>query len=121
MRFAQAATRDGAAARFAENERLVARGFWAKLRRFAARLPFAEPLVAAYYCAFDRETPLKVRVTLVGALAYFVSPFDAVPDWLPAIGFTDDAAVLMAAIKLVADHMRPEHYAAAREKLAQLR
>jgi uncharacterized membrane protein YkvA (DUF1232 family) len=121
MRFAQAATLDDAAARFAENERLVARGFWAKLRRLAARLPFAETLLAAYYCAFDRETPLRVRVMLIGALAYFVSPFDAVPDFLPAIGFTDDAAVLMTAIKLVVDHMRPEHYAAARDKLAELR
>jgi uncharacterized membrane protein YkvA (DUF1232 family) len=93
------------------------RDFWRKTRRVAARLPFAEDLLAAYYCAFDRDTPLAVKATLVGALAYFVLPIDAIPDWLPAIGYTDDAAVLAAAIKLVADHIRPLHRETAREKL----
>jgi uncharacterized membrane protein YkvA (DUF1232 family) len=97
----------------------VRRGFWSKLRRFAARLPFAEDLLAAYYCAFDRETPRHVQAALVGALAYFVLPFDVVPDMLPVLGFTDDAAVLATAIKLVASHMRPEHRDAARHAIAR--
>jgi uncharacterized membrane protein YkvA (DUF1232 family) len=37
------------------------------------------------------------------------------------IGFTDDAAVLATALKLVASHMTPEHREAAREKLAELK
>ena len=93
--------------------------FWRKLRGAAARIPFAEDLLAAYYCAFDRATPLPVKASLVGALAYFVLPADALPDVLPALGFTDDAAVLAAAIKLVASHIRPEHRAAAKEKLEE--
>jgi uncharacterized membrane protein YkvA (DUF1232 family) len=96
------------------------RSFWRKLKRVAARLPFAEDLLAAYYCAFDRDTPLHVKATLLGALAYFVLPFDAIPDVLPVIGFTDDAAVLATAIKLVASHMRPLHREAARDKLAEM-
>ena len=95
------------------------RRFWRKARGVAARIPFAEDLLAAYYCAFDRETPLPVKASLVGALAYFVLPVDAVPDLLPVLGFTDDAAVLATAVKLVASHMRVEHREAAREKLAQ--
>ncbi len=78
------------------------------------KLPFAEDLLAAYYCAFDRETPLQVRAVLLGALAYFVMPFDGVPDLLPLLGFTDDAAVLATAMKLVIDNIRPEHREAAR-------
>jgi len=39
------------------------------------------------------------------------------PDVMPLLGFTDDAAVLAAAIRLVASAMRPEHYAAAREAI----
>ena len=89
------------------------------MRRVAAHIPFAEDLLAAYYCAFDRETPLPVKATLIGALAYFVLPIDAIPDVLPVIGFTDDAAVLATAIKLVADHIRPLHREAARNKLAE--
>lgn len=101
-------------------ERLVRRGFWGKLRRFAASLPFAEDLLAAYYCAFDRETPGHVRVALLGALAYFVLPLDALPDMLPLFGFTDDAAVLATAIKLVSDSMLPEHREAARRALERV-
>ena len=99
---------------------LVQREFWHKARRVAARLPFAEDLLAAYYCAFDRATPVQVKAALVGALAYFVLPLDAVPDMLPVIGFTDDAAVLLTALRMVAGHVRPEHRAAARVALARM-
>ena len=95
--------------------------FWRKLARVAAHIPFAEDLLAAYYCAFDRDTPLPVKATLVGALAYFVLPFDAIPDYLPVIGFTDDAAVLATAIRLVANHIRPAHREAAKIKLAEFK
>ncbi len=96
----------------------VRRTFWPKFRRLATRLPFAEDLVAAYFCAFDRDTPRRVQVALIGALAYFVLPFDFVPDMMPLIGFTDDAAVLATAIKLVASHITPRHREAARRVIA---
>jgi uncharacterized membrane protein YkvA (DUF1232 family) len=98
---------------------MVQRRFWAKVKRLAAQLPFAEDLVTAYYCAFDRTTPLQVKAALVGALAYFVLPADVVPDILPVLGFADDAAVLAAALRMVTDHIRPEHREAAREALAR--
>lgn len=103
----------------AGDERIVRVGFWRKLTRHAGKLPFAEDLLAAYYCAFDRETPLQVRAVLLGALAYFVIPFDGMPDLLPALGFADDAAMLAAAMKLVIDSIRPEHREAARQRLSQ--
>lgn len=106
-----------AARKAAADEASVRRGFWAKLRGLAANLPFAEDLLAAYYCAFDRETPLHVKAALLGALAYFVLPFDFVPDILPVLGYADDAAVLATAVRLVATHLRPEHRAAARRAL----
>jgi uncharacterized membrane protein YkvA (DUF1232 family) len=106
--------------RLARDEDTVRRGFWRKLKRFAARLPFAEDLAAAYYCAFDRDTPLQVKAALVGALAYFVLPFDVIPDMMPLLGFADDAAVLATALRLVASHMKPEHRAAAKRAMAGL-
>jgi uncharacterized membrane protein YkvA (DUF1232 family) len=105
--------------KFAREQAYVRRSFWSKLRRFAAALPFAEDLLAAYYCAFDRETPRHVQAALVGALAYFVLPFDIIPDMLPVLGYTDDAAVLATAIKLVSAHIRPKHRAAAQAALAR--
>jgi uncharacterized membrane protein YkvA (DUF1232 family) len=98
----------------AHDEATVRRGFWRKLRRVAARLPFAEDLVSAYYCAFDKQTPLKVKAALFAALAYFVLPVDFMPDVMPVLGFTDDAAVLATALRMVAAYIRPEHRAAAR-------
>jgi uncharacterized membrane protein YkvA (DUF1232 family) len=102
----------------AADEKVVRTGFWPKLARVAAKLPFAEDLLAAYYCAFDRNTPNQVRFILLGALAYFVMPIDVVPDLLPMFGFADDAAVLAAALKAVSDAIRPEHRDAAKRKLA---
>jgi uncharacterized membrane protein YkvA (DUF1232 family) len=97
----------------------VRRGFWSKVTRVAAQLPFVEDLLTAYYCAFDRDTPREVQAALIGALAYFILPFDIIPDVLPVIGYTDDAAVLAAAIRLVAKHIRPEHREAAQRAVAR--
>jgi len=117
---AKAATADEASFndKAAADEQTVRAGFWPKVTRVAARLPFAEDLLAAYYCAFDRRTPNHVRVILLGALAYFVMPIDVVPDMLPILGFADDAALLAGALKAVTDAIRPEHREAARRALA---
>ena len=101
----------------AKDRESVRRRFWIKLRRVAGRLPFAEELLAAYYCAFDRQTQRKVQAALRGAIAYFIIPSDCVTDVLPVLGFTDDAAVLATAIRMVATHIRPEHRDAARAAL----
>jgi uncharacterized membrane protein YkvA (DUF1232 family) len=103
--------------RLAQDRDSVRRRFWVKLKQVVARLPFAEDLLAAYYCAFDRETPRHVQVALLGAIAYFILPFDFVPDMLPVLGFTDDAAVLATALRMVATHITPEHREAARAAL----
>jgi uncharacterized membrane protein YkvA (DUF1232 family) len=95
----------------------VRRKFWVKLRQVARRIPFTEDLLAAYYCAFDRETPHQVRAALIGALAYFILPFDVIPDMVLGLGFTDDMAVLVGVLRLVAGHIKPEHRAAARTAL----
>nr|WP_244444246.1 YkvA family protein [Lutibaculum baratangense] len=98
--------------------RLVAEEFWPRLRKVAARIPFTQDLVAAYYCVMDPETPMRVRAILLGALAYFIMPFDAVPDFLAVVGFADDGAVLMAALSAVAAHIKPVHRRAAAEALS---
>jgi hypothetical protein len=46
---------------FQEQERTVRRDFWAKLKHFAGQIPFIEDVVAAYYCALDPATPMRVR------------------------------------------------------------
>src|SRR3982750_3795582 len=106
--------------RLAQDRDSVRRRFWIKFKQVVAKLPFAEDLLAAYYCAFDKETPRHVQVALLGAIAYFVLPFDFVPDVLPILGFTDDAAVLATALRMVTSNITPDHHAAARAVLAKL-
>ncbi|RLQ89111.1 YkvA family protein [Notoacmeibacter ruber] len=102
----------------AEREDRVRRSFWTKLKRVARQIPFIEDLVAAYYCALDPHVPIKARGILLAALAYFILPFDFLPDIILGIGFTDDMAVLMYAISTIRGHMTEAHYAAARKALA---
>ena len=104
------ATRDGEG---------LKRRFWDKLKRVAGRIPFAEDLVAAFYCATDSSTPSRVKLILMGAIAYFLLPTDAVADILPLLGFADDAAVLAAAITQVAGSITDAHRAKARETLGK--
>jgi uncharacterized membrane protein YkvA (DUF1232 family) len=110
---------DGIRRAIRDEERLGGKVF-ALLRRVAGRLPFAEDVLAAWFCARDPATPRRVRYTLLAALGYFVLPIDAIPDLLPLIGFSDDAAVIAAAIASVAAAIRPEHRDKAKETLAAL-
>ena len=103
--------------RLAEDRESVRKRFWIKLKQVAAKLPFTEDLLAAYYCAFDKQTPRHVQAALLGAIAYFILPFDFIPDMLPVLGYTDDAAVLATAIRLVATHITEDHREAARAAL----
>jgi uncharacterized membrane protein YkvA (DUF1232 family) len=96
------------------------RSFWRKVRRALARIPFAEDLLAAHFCALDRDTPAYVRGVLLGAIAYFVLPADMIPDLLAGLGFTDDATVLAAAIAAVGRHIQPDHRQRARRTLEEL-
>lgn len=105
----------------ARDEATVRRKFFPKLARVLARVPFAEDLLAAYYCAFDRATPVKAKGVLIGALAYFVLPVDMLPDMVLGLGFTDDLAVLLAAINVVSTHVTAAHRARARDALDRLR
>ncbi len=98
-------------------EQKVRGEFWDKFKRVARRIPFAGNLLAAYYCAMDSRTPLRVRTMLLAALAYFIVPMDAIPDVIAGLGFTDDAAVLAAVISLVSRHIQPRHRAAAAKAL----
>jgi uncharacterized membrane protein YkvA (DUF1232 family) len=107
------------AERLAQDRESVRRRFWIKLKQVAAKLPFTEDLLAAYYCAFDKQTPRHVQVALLGAIAYFILPFDFIPDMMPVLGFTDDAAVLATAIRMVATNITEDHRAAARAALTR--
>ena len=76
-------------------------GFWGKVKAYAkvAGKGVLEPALKMYYSATDPDTPRWAKTTIYGALGYFISPIDAIPDLLPVLGYTDDLGVLVAAMK----------------------
>jgi len=104
------------------NEMRVQKGFWPKMRRTASRIPFAGQALSVWFAARDPETPTAAKGIMLGALAYFVLPIDAIPDIFAGIGFTDDAAVIAALIATLGANIKPQHKdqaAAALERLRQ--
>jgi len=93
--------------------------FWRTAKKAAGHVPFMDEVVAAYYCALDRNTPFRAKAILLAALGYFVLPADTIPDFILGLGFTDDIAVLSAAIAAVRTHLTPAHRLAAREALSK--
>ncbi len=102
------------------NEQRVREGFLPKIRKVAAKVPFAADALSVWWAARDPETPVAAKGMMLAALAYFVLPTDALPDILPAIGFTDDAAVFAALMAILGRTLKPRHKAAAQAFLQRL-
>ena len=103
------------------NEMRVSRGFWPKIRRTASRIPFAANALSVWFAARDPETPTAAKGIMLGALAYFVLPIDAIPDIFAGIGFTDDAAVITALIATLGANIKRRHKDQADAALERLR
>jgi len=100
--------------KYARDQERVRSGFWRKLKRYAGKVPFLDEALAAYYSAIDPKTPLQAKAIIMGALAYFVVPVDMMPDFVAWLGFTDDAAVFYAALRIVNAHIKDHHRTRAR-------
>lgn len=83
--------------------------FRRKLRRTVRRLGAKAVYYALilFYALQDPQISKKDKGIIIGALGYFLLPFDLVPDFLPAIGFTDDIAALGLAIYKVWNCITP--------------
>jgi uncharacterized membrane protein YkvA (DUF1232 family) len=72
-----------------------------------------------YYSATDPDTPRWAKATIYGALGYFISPLDGIPDLLPVVGYSDDLGILLAAVAAVAAYIKDEHTVKAQATLSQ--
>lgn len=93
--------------------------FWIKLKEFAltAGREVVEKALTLYYTAQNPNVPAWAKGVVVGALTYFISPVDAIPDILVGIGFTDDLGVLLAAIATVSIYINAETKEQAQQKM----
>jgi uncharacterized membrane protein YkvA (DUF1232 family) len=71
-----------------------------------------------WHSMHDERTPMAAKGLILGAITYFMLPTDLVPDFLAGLGFTDDAAVMIATLKTIGSYLRPEHYREAEVTLA---
>lgn len=96
-------------------------GFWGKVRGYAktAGGKVLGPALKMYYSATDTDTPRWAKATIYGALGYFISPLDGVPDLLPVVGYSDDLGILLAALAAVAVYVKDEHATRARDTVKQ--
>lgn len=60
-----------------------------------------------FYVVKDKNTPLKDKLVILGALGYFIFPADLIPDFIPFVGFTDDIAAIVACISAVKSNLTP--------------
>ena len=95
--------------------------FWDKVFKFALKAGREVILRALilYYCLQDEDTPKWAKTVIVGALGYFIFPADVIPDFVPGAGYTDDLAVLVAAVATVLVHIKPEHRRQAEEMIKE--
>lgn len=100
-----------------ENETKVKTEFWAKVKKCASKIPFLEEVVALWFCAKDAKTPKRVKTSIFAALAYFILPTDLIADFVPGIGYMDDATVIVRTLKSVHDHVSDEHRTLARQHI----
>ena len=55
--------------------------------------------------ALIKTPPYKVILAVVSVLIYWIAPVDLIPDFIPGIGYVDDAAVVALALKLIKDDL----------------
>lgn len=79
----------------------AARGQAEKLRLIDALRLVPDVVRLVRRLAADPDIPKSVRVLLVVLLIYLVLPIDLVPDFIPVVGYADDAIVVALVLRLV--------------------
>ena len=95
--------------------------FWSKVTAVAKKAGIKVIYMALllFYALDSTSLSVKDRALIIGALGYFILPLDLVSDLMPAIGFLDDAAILLAIVKLLIVGIDNKVVALAKGKLSQ--
>lgn len=80
---------------------------WLRRRRsWAAHL--RREVVALYLAVRDRRCPWHARLLAAVVIAYALSPIDLIPDFIPVLGYADDALIVALALRSVTRHAGPD-------------
>jgi len=96
--------------------------FWRKLRQIAAVVgrKVLYPALLLHYLLRDQRVPIKTKTMIIGALGYLILPTDLMPDFIPALGFTDDLTAIMVVLRAVKKYITPEIDARAKVQTEKL-
>jgi uncharacterized membrane protein YkvA (DUF1232 family) len=96
--------------------------FWKKLKKIVKRASsqLVYHALLLYYVLLDNKVALNSKALIVAALGYLIFPLDALPDFIPAIGLTDDLAALIMVFNKVKNSITAETETKAKEKAAEL-
>ena len=75
--------------------------FWDKFKEGAKKIGLKATSYALilYYVLQKKEVPFRDKVLITGCLGYFILPIDLIPDFIPVVGYSDDIAGMIFAIK----------------------
>ena len=91
----------------AKNTEVVETKLWSKLEKATGRISFTRDIKALYQYMRDPEVPWYRKSVVVAALIYFISPIDAIPDFVPIVGYLDDMGVIVALIRYLGSEITP--------------
>ena len=96
--------------------------FWKKLKHLASNVgsKVLYPALQLYFLLQAKDVPMKAKTLIVGALGYLILPTDLVPDFIPALGFTDDLTALMVALRTLNKYLTPDINARAKDQANKL-
>ena len=96
--------------------------FWKKLKHLASNVgsKVLYPALQLYFLLQAKDVPMKAKTLIVGALGYLILPTDLVPDFIPALGFTDDLTALMVALRTLNKYLTPDINARAKDQADKL-
>ncbi|MEK4082230.1 YkvA family protein [Solibacillus sp. FSL K6-1126] len=94
-------------------------GLWSKVKRYSKKIGSTAvyAVLLLYFVLQKEEVPTKTKAIIIGALGYFIFPIDLIPDAIPGVGYSDDIAVLLAALWQVAIYIDADVKNKAKEKL----
>jgi uncharacterized membrane protein YkvA (DUF1232 family) len=92
--------------------------FLKNCKSFVGHVPFVKDIVTLFYTMTDPRTPIQSKLCIFASLTYFLSPADAIPDVIVAVGFTDDATVVSTTLLSVTPYVTDEHRLKAEEFFA---
>lgn len=73
-----------------------------------------------FYAYKRKDTPSWAKNIIIGALTYFLSPIDSIPDLTPFLGLTDDMGVLSFGLVTIACYVNSDVRLTAKKKLKQM-